>query len=100
AATGVDYYDVGDFSSLARYRRLLRGAGLDVRLINGPTSQALALDGLRADVERLDEEARAWTDARLPGDLHEEVRGAALALVAELRERLARGPQPRCWWQR
>ena len=100
ATSGVDYYDVGDFSSLARYRRLLRAAGLEVQLINGPTSQALALDNLRADVERLDAEARGWSDARLPADLQEEVRGAVLALTAELRERLSRAPRPRRFWQR
>lgn len=98
AVTGVDYYDVGDFSSLARYRQLLGAQGLEVRLINMPTIQAEAVEKLRTGVVELEAEARAWSDARLPADLQDEVRGKVLALTVELRERLERGSRRSRWW--
>jgi len=97
AATGSDYYDVGEFLHHDEYRELMQVHGVESRLINSPadgTSRALA-----DDVARLEAEAVAFADPRLPRHLIEKVRTAALALADEVRKALAATEPPRSWWR-
>ena len=99
AVNGHNWYDIGDFGSLAGYRALLERDGLEIRLINPPADAEAALLQLRSDVDALEAEAGRFADPRLPPKLERKVRGRALDLVGEVRARLAElDGGVRGWW--
>lgn len=100
-ATGSDYYDVGEFHSLERYQELMRRHGLEVQVINEP-APGEAIVELRRETMHLREEARQFQNPRLPSDLVEEVRAAALRLVDRIEAAIASSEERQGWrfWRR
>lgn len=98
---GHNFYDIGDFGSLAGYRSLLEREGLSVELINAPVDAAAGLRQLHAELDALEAETDRFADDRLAPELEREVRGRARGLATELRARLlsAEGGHRR-WWSR
>jgi 2-polyprenyl-3-methyl-5-hydroxy-6-metoxy-1,4-benzoquinol methylase len=98
-ATGTDYYDVGEFHTLERYQDLMRGNGLEVEVINPPANAEWALVELRRETLKLQEEARAFDDPRLPAGIVETVRREALRLAEEIQAAVDACEREQPWWR-
>lgn len=101
--SGSDYYDIGEFHTLERYQDLMRAHGLQVEVINAPADSDGALVDLRRETLRLQEEARSFQDPRLPAELVEKVRSAALQVAADIQAAIesCEGTNPRWrFWSR
>jgi 2-polyprenyl-3-methyl-5-hydroxy-6-metoxy-1,4-benzoquinol methylase len=97
AVTGSDYYDVGEFLSLDRYRQIMRRHGVASELVNSPGDLGRGAAELMAEIDRLAAAAEGFADERLPPELVAKVRGGALAVVRDARAAVA-ATERRSWW--